>query len=59
MNDRDEKKLIYLDHAATTPVKPEVVEAMMPYLTRYYGKSVVGSTDFLMSPSGRSPTPGR
>src|SRR3954453_4490865 len=24
---------VYLDHAATTPVRPEVLEAMMPYLS--------------------------
>lgn len=26
-------KLIYMDHAATTPIHPDVLEAMMPYLT--------------------------
>lgn len=29
--------MLYLDSAATTPVRGEVLEAMMPYLTREYG----------------------
>ena len=33
----DSEQTVYMDHAATTPVRPEVVDAMLPYFGARYG----------------------
>lgn len=33
------KRSVYMDHSASTPTDPRVVEAMMPYFTEIYGNS--------------------
>jgi cysteine desulfurase len=44
------KNLIYLDHNATTPVNPEAVSAMMPYLEDEFGNP---SSDYQLGVSAK------
>src|SRR3989339_736067 len=39
---KDSNLPIYLDHNATTPLLPEVVEAMLPYLWEHFGNPSSG-----------------
>ena len=34
-----EKRRLYMDYSATTPVKKEVLDEMMPYYTTYFGNA--------------------
>ena len=34
-----EKRFVYVDNAATTPISKEVLDAMMPWLTEGYGNA--------------------
>jgi len=43
-------EMIYLDNAATTKTAPEVVDAMLPYFTEYYGNP---STIYALGSAGK------
>ncbi len=42
MSEWSQDNMIYLDHNATTPLAPEAVEAMMPFLNGEYGNPSSG-----------------
>jgi cysteine desulfurase len=35
------RRIVYLDHSATTPTDPRVVDAMLPYFTEIWQSGIV------------------
>ena len=42
----DKSRMIYMDYASTTPVDPQVLDAMMPYFRGDYGNASSRSHNF-------------